>query len=275
MNEHPLNDLKEVAIRSAQAAGDILIDRYRQDHHIDGASPYDIKLRVDRLCEEVILDTILEAFPDHGIITEEGDAIKTSSGYIWIVDPLDGTVNYYHGISHFSSCVACYYQNDHGHANNRISDLSMLGIPLVGAVFSPVIDEFFLGVAGQGATCNGRSIHVRRETKLDESVISISYGSDENTMKKMVRLSSKLIRGVRKVRIFGSTSMDMAHVACGRISGLIQGCVRNWDFAAARVILEESGGIFNAKNSGDNIWEIIASSAGIYNPLKQLVNDTL
>jgi fructose-1,6-bisphosphatase/inositol monophosphatase family enzyme len=253
----------------------MLRDRYRKSHLVDETFPHDLKLRDDRLCEEAILSIILNDFPDHGVITEESGCKEKSSDYIWIIDPLDGTVNYYRGIPHFASCVACYYKGSrYGKAVNKgLSDASILGEPLVGVVFSPMAEELFLGIAGQGATCNDKKIHVRKETDLREAVIGISYGKDEHTMKRMEQLSSKLIRGVRKVRIFGSTSLDMAQVACGHISGLVQGNVRNWDFAAARVILEESGGIFDAKIHGDNAWEIIASSPGIFHPLKRLVSD--
>jgi fructose-1,6-bisphosphatase/inositol monophosphatase family enzyme len=273
MKHHPLDKLQETAVRSVRVAGDILLDRYNKIHRVDDTPPYDLKLRIDHLCEEAILNIILDTFPDHGIITEESGSRETSSGYVWIIDPLDGTVNYYHGLPHFSSCVACYYKEERNGETGKKggSDLSSLGNPLVGVVFSPVSGELFTSAAGQGATCNGKEIHVRTETDLREAVIGISYGSDENTMKKMELLSSKLIRGVRKVRIFGSTSLDMAQVACGRISGLIQGHVRNWDFAAARIILEESGGTFHAEKNGDNAWEIIACAPGIFSSLKQLM----
>jgi fructose-1,6-bisphosphatase/inositol monophosphatase family enzyme len=148
-----------------------------------------------------------------------------------------------------------------------------LGQPLVGVVYNPILDELFLGLTGSGATCNQGPISVRNESNLNEAIISLSFGSDEETMQLMEKINARLIRNTRKVRVFGSTSLDMVNVACGRISGLIQRKVRIWDFAAARIILEQSGGVFDASEIAANSWEIIACAPGLFAPLKKLSND--
>jgi len=131
----------------------------------------------------------------------------------------------------------------------------------------------FLGVKGSPATCNGRMIEAGNEETLGEAVICVSFGSDEETMRRMGILNALLVPEVRKVRVLGSTCLDIVNVACGRISGLLQGSVRNWDFAAARVVLEQSGGIFHARETSPNRWEIMACAPGLDGPLNKLMGD--
>jgi fructose-1,6-bisphosphatase/inositol monophosphatase family enzyme len=132
------------------------------------------------------------------------------------------------------------------------------------------MNELFVGVTGRQATCNGKAIRSGEEKDLSQAVVSMSFGSTEEAMRRMERVSARLIRHVRKVRIFGSTALDIVNVACGRISGVLQDSVKNWDFAAARVILEESGGIFDARERSENDWEIIACAPGLYRSLRSL-----
>lgn len=271
-----LERIRETAINAAMAAGRIQLDYYgRKPVCLDRTQQHDLKLQIDFLCDQEIRSTIWNDFPGHAILSEESGQCGNASDYIWIVDPLDGTVNFFFGIPYFGSCVACYYCGN-GFKSSQIKSLnglSALGQPLVGVVYNPILDELFLGLTGSGATCNGRPITVRNESELKEALISLSFGSDEETMQFMEKITARLTRDTRKVRVFGSTSLDMAHVACGRISGLIQRRVRSWDFAAARIVLEQSGGIFDAGETAANSWEIIACSPGLYTPLKQILTD--
>jgi myo-inositol-1(or 4)-monophosphatase len=148
-----------------------------------------------------------------------------------------------------------------------------MGLPLVGVVYAPLVDELFLGVAGETATCNGEVISAGRESDLDDAVISISFGSTEAAMQRMEKLSSLLVRRVRKIRILGSTGLDIVNIARGRLSALLQARINIWDFAAARIVLEQSGGRFDAKQVSDGKWEILASAPGIYNFLKQITTE--
>jgi fructose-1,6-bisphosphatase/inositol monophosphatase family enzyme len=191
---------------------------------------------------------------------------------VWIVDPLDGTVNYYNGIPHFCSCVACYYLSN-GDNPSKITpknDLSAMGEPLVGVVYAPIADELFVGVNGQGATRNDKPIQVRPQQKLCETVVGISFGSNEETMRHMERITSTLIRCCHKVRILGSCGLDIASIACGRLGALVQQSVHCWDFAASRIILEEAGGVFDAVERELNTWNIVACIPDALEHLKKV-----
>jgi len=270
-----LEKIKEVAVSAAKAAGGIQLAHYGGPRCISRSFAHDLKIEVDRLCEQAMIETIKNDFPDHSIITEEGGGRQQRSPFVWILDPLDGTVNFCHGIPYFSASVACYrhVQIIGDPVNDSPAGLSALGEPLVGVVYAPLVDELFLGVKGYPASCNGQTIETGNNERLREAVICMSYGSDDGTMRRMEKLNALLLRKVRKVRVLGSTCLDIVNVACGRLSGLLQGSVRNWDFAAARVVLEQSGGIFHAKETSSNRWEIMACAPGLDGPLNELTGE--
>ncbi|MBN1850660.1 MAG: inositol monophosphatase [Deltaproteobacteria bacterium] len=263
MTQHPLDRLQAVAIEAAKAAGELQLGFYDRPLHVDALHAHDLKLEIDRICEHAILDIIQSEFPGHTILAEEGGTIENGSQYIWIIDPLDGTVNFYNRIPFFCSCIACYY---------REPGLSFPQIPLLGVVYAPVVDEIFVGIAGGGATCNGRSIQVPFNPKLSEMVIGVSFGSTEPVMQYMERIISRLIRSCHKVRILGSCGLDIANVACGRLGALIQRGVRLWDFAASRIILQEAGGTFEAFEVDGGQWDILACPPEMMNALKKVTH---
>ena len=265
VDSNELARIQHVAEQAVRAAGNILIRAFRQRTPAETVCPHDVKLEADRLSEEAVVSILARAFPHDGVLAEERGLQPSRSGRVWFVDPLDGSVNFHHGIPYFSVSVACYDQTvsgSEGWPQGRV--LSSLGMPLVGVVCAPFFRETFVGVRGRGASCNRTPVTVGRETSLSEAVIGLSFGSREETMARMCRVSASLVRDVRKLRIFGSTALDMVHVACGRMSALIQGRVRSWDFAAGRIVLEESGGVFEARGVGPEGWEIIASAPGIH-----------
>jgi fructose-1,6-bisphosphatase/inositol monophosphatase family enzyme len=268
MTYHPLEQLRATAVQAAKAAGALQLEYYDKPLQVDALHTHDLKLELDRLCEQAILDVIRAEFPDHAILAEERGAIEQESEYVWIIDPLDGTVNFFNRIAHFCSCIACYYRgNGSGSAHNGSSPP---GEPLLGVVYAPVPDELFVGVAGEGATCNGKPIEVRPHQKLCEMIVGVSFGSTEPVMQYMERITSQLIRRCHKVRVLGSCGLDIVNVACGRLGALVQRGVRFWDFAASRVILEEAGGTFNAVEFDREQWDILACFPEILPSLQEV-----
>lgn len=262
-----LTDIRETAERAARAAGRLQLEGFRRETAVDAVRRHDLKLAVDRLSEETIIRIIAGAFPDHGILAEETGYRPGPSDRLWIIDPLDGSVNYYHGMPCFCVSVACYARSYSSAATGDAVKASM-GEAIVGVVYVPVFDELFCGVRGEGATCNGRPVAVGMDTAVEDAVVAISLGNREETMERMCAMSASLVRDVRKLRMFGSTALDLTAVACGRMSALVQGRVRPWDFAAGRLILQESGGVFEAVEVDSDGWEIIACTPGLYPYLK-------
>ncbi len=259
--------IQTVAVAAARAAGRVQMQHFGRTQAVDIRKAHDLKLAVDRACETAALAVLQENFPDHGIVSEESGVQNPDAPFRWYLDPLDGTVNYFLGQSYFCTCVACYRLSPATH-----SPCGTLGQPLVGVVYAPVLNKCFEAAPGVQARCNGRPVRPGPEKRLSDAVVGFSYGSDPATMRRMAAIGRELIVRTRKVRIFGATGLDLAHVACGGLSGLVQGRVQVWDFAAAKVIVEAAGGYFHAVEAGNGSWQITAAGPGIAAELQALVN---
>ncbi len=263
-----LQRLHATAVKAARAAGRIQKRHFGGELQIDAAKRHDLKLAVDRHCQQAMVAVIQKDFPDHGILAEEKACLRPEAAFRWYLDPLDGTLNYALGLPHFCACAACYF---HPPGQDGI-DTSPWEYPLTGVVYAPVLDQRFEALAGGSGLCNGRPIAPGQERELQEAVVGFSFGSDPVTMRRMHAISGELAARTRKMRLFGATGLDLAYVASGRLSGLVQGCVRAWDFAAARVILAAAGGYFRAQPSGPGQWQIVAAAPGIGPELQAVVD---
>jgi fructose-1,6-bisphosphatase/inositol monophosphatase family enzyme len=271
--ELEVNDLRMVAELAAHRAGKI------QQHHIGNHScailenrSRDLKIEVDRMSETAICDLIRAIYPSHTIISEESGQTGRESCYVWIIDPLDGTLNYYFGLPLFCVCVACYRLPLHLQKEGPGAGFRHLAQAeqLVGVVYAPLLSRLYSAAAGSGATVNGAPVPPPMESRIEDAMVGISFGSDDTIIAKMERLNARLVRRVKKVRIFGSTGLDLAHVAMGHLSALIQLNVQIWDIAAALVILKESGVMYDVRPSSLGGWQFIAAAPSIFQPLKAL-----
>jgi fructose-1,6-bisphosphatase/inositol monophosphatase family enzyme len=265
-----LTALRDIAVVAAYRAGEIQMQSFGKQITVVEHKRHDLKLAIDRRSERVILETISERFPDHGIISEEYGIIEGFSDYYWIVDPLDGSVNYSQGLPHFAVSIACYRKDSQ---SEPVADVP--GTPVLGVVYLPFYDALYEAVAGMPALKNNRPISAGSETRLSAAIIALSFGSNENTMQRMEKINTRLLRKVRKIRILGATAADLVYVAGGRFSGLVQGSVKIWDFAAAALILKQAGGCFSASPTDDRQWQIIASAPGIFDELTEMLGSVL
>ena len=257
----------DLARKAALAAGAVQLECRENLLAVDCLYAHDIKLEADRLSENAIVDAVRAQMPDAAFMAEESGEIDGSGEYVWIIDPLDGTMNYYHGQHHFCTCVACY---------RRIEDsskgLARLGSPVAGVVYAPAYDEFFTSLPDGKATCNEKLIRTSALTELADAIVTTSFASKPEVMARMEGVVHELVRRTRKVRIQGSCGLDICGVAAGRLSALYQSDVRCWDFAAARVILEAAGGCFEALEVAPNRWNVLACAPGIFSEMQALVN---
>ncbi len=263
-----LQRLHATAVKAARAAGRIQKRHFGGALQIDAAKRHDLKLAVDRYCQQAMVAVIQQDFPDHGIVAEEKVCLRPEAAYRWYLDPLDGTLNYALGLPHFCACAACYVHPP-GQGGAAINPWEY---PLTGVVYAPVLDQCFEALAGGPGLCNGRPIEPGQERELKEAVVGFSFGSDPVTMRRMHAISGELAARTRKMRLFGATGLDLVYVASGRLSGLVQGCVDPWDFAAGRVILAAVGGYFKAQISGPGQWQIVAAAPGIGAELQAVVD---
>lgn len=218
----------EVAVDAARRAGSLLLERFGSLREIRyKGSPSNIVTEMDRQAEALVIDCIRSRFPDHAILAEEGGPRVGSTGHRWIVDPLDGTTNYAHGMPFFAVSIA----------------LEVDGRVEVGVVFDPNRDECFTAVRGQGAFLNGQRLRVSETPTLDESLLSTGYPYDiRKTRDNNLAEHAAFMVRCRSVREMGSAAINLALVAAGRLDAFWELVLGPWDVAAGCLMVEEAGG---------------------------------
>jgi len=243
--------LLQVAIDSAKAAGAVLAERFGGQRTIEHKGRIDLVTDADRAAEEAALGEIRRRFPDHAILAEESGA-SGQSKYVWIVDPLDGTSNYAHGMPHFCVSVACQVQ----------------GVLEVGAIFEPLRDELFTASRGGGARLNGHSIHPTEVHEVHRAQLGtgMPYWVHERP-EPVLGLLGAFVRKCQGIRRFGSAALDLAWVACGRYDGFFELGLKPWDIAAGILIVREAGGVVTSMDGGEvdlAKGEILAAGAKLH-----------
>jgi len=214
------------AIDAAKAAGHIHKSNVGTNLNIDTKSTdTDLVTRVDKESEAIIRDIISSAFPDHVILGEEEGQTGTGK-FRWIVDPLDGTLNYAHGFPMYCSSVA----------------LEVDGEIIVGAIYDSVRDELFTAVKGNGAYNNGAPIQVSQTNNFKQVFLSTGFAYDPKLIVKNIPLFEKVHLQCQAIRRGGSAALDLAYVACGRLDGYWELQLNPWDCAAGVLLVTEAGG---------------------------------
>ncbi|MBA3833362.1 MAG: inositol monophosphatase [Chthoniobacterales bacterium] len=216
----------EAAREAAQAAGELLRARFEKPLTVNSATAHDLKLEVDILTQDLITKILLGHFPEHALYGEEGIVGDQSSAHQWVVDPLDGTVNYFYGIPHFCVSIALRFR----------------GEIIVGVIYDPIREELWSGEKGQRPLLNGEELHVSTRAALAESVISVGLSKTSATIDAGLPLLQEMVHRVRKCRMLGSAALDMAYVACGRLDAYIEQGISLWDIAAGWLLVETAGG---------------------------------
>ncbi|MGZ6268607.1 MAG: inositol monophosphatase family protein [Candidatus Limnocylindrales bacterium] len=224
----------ELAIDLAHQAGRIQMERYERLERIQAKGPRDVVTEVDHLCEDLIMRAVRERYPnDHFYAEEIGEVAAVGpvkSGRVWIVDPLDGTVNYANGIPFFCVSIA----------------LAAEGRPVVGVVYDPSRDETFSGAADGPSLRNGEPIHVGDKELLEDLVVTLAVGG-----RGTVRKRRDALKSIRAHRSMGSASLTLAYVGCGRFDVYAQSAgLSAWDVAAAGLIAERAGATVSTLDGG-------------------------
>lgn len=222
MNLPTLADLE----RMARQAGHILYDGYEQDHQVNYKGLIDLVTEIDHQSEDFLIGEVQHHFPGHHILAEESGALDGVGEHLWLIDPLDGTVNYAHGVPMFCVAIAYAYQK-------RV---------MLAAVYDPMRDEMFTAERGKGAWVNGRLLHVGGVQDLQKSLLVTGFPYDtwampRNNFDYFTKLG-KMTQGVRRL---GSAALDLCYVGAGRFDGYWEMAVKPWDVAAAGLIAEEAG----------------------------------
>ena len=208
---------------------------------------------------------LTRAHPEIAILGEEENVGDIESDLRWVVDPIDGTVNFTYGIPH--ACVSIALQQRLAKRNRYGEDYETI----IGAVLDPFTDELWTAIRGQTAKLNGKKIRVNNGG-LREALLSIGFAKDAKTLEYMMPYFTKLVPKIRKPRIMGSATLALTYVACGRFHGYIESKVRLWDIAAGGLIVECAGGEFwrLPRKKGEHSFAIIASNGKIRKQVERL-----
>ena len=223
-----MSSFLETAIKAAKSAGHLLKEHYYKDKEVDSYEQYDIKLELDVMSQNLISEVILNNFPDHSIIGEEGDSLSNNSEYHWVVDPIDGTVNYFYGIPHF--CVSI--------ALKKATEDKWL----VGVIYDPMMDELWSVEDGKEPTLNGRPISTSQRSKMSEAVVTVGFSKSKEALDAGFERYRNISTSVRKSRMMGSAALALAYIACGRLDAYIEDVISLWDIAAGKLLVEAAGG---------------------------------
>ena len=243
----------DVAVRAARAAGAIHLAHAESPHTIDRKSSFsDLVTEVDRLAEAEIRRIILAAYPGHAILgEEEGEVGGGAQAALWVVDPLDGTVNYAHGLPIYCASVG----------------LELDGERAVGAVYDPSRGELFTAVRGGGARLNGRRITVSGTGLDGPPLVATGFAYDSATDQSNVGLLSRVLAQGWPVRRPGAAALDLCNVACGRMDAYWELGLKRWDSAAGSLIVEEAGGqVTGAGGEPTPYAPVLVASNGMLHP---------
>lgn len=221
--------LKSTLIKAAQAAGALIQERINGKFSVETkAGPNDLVTEVDKASEALIMDIIREDFPGHFILSEEIGEVKMDSSTKWIIDPIDGTVNFANGIP--LCCVSIGIEHE--------------GNMIMGAVYNPMMNEFFFAEKGKGAFLNDNFIRVSQQDQVKHACLVTGFPYTYLDMENgPLEVFSRLIRKGIPVRRLGSAAIDLCWVAAGRFDGFYEHKLNAWDSAAGFLMVEEAGGV--------------------------------
>ncbi|GAX62110.1 archaeal fructose-1,6-bisphosphatase [Candidatus Scalindua japonica] len=221
--------MKKTALNAANEAGKIILRYYSKNvNAISKKNTYDLVTKADIDSEKKIISTIKNKYPGHSILTEESGEEITNSEYCWVIDPLDGTNNFYHKFPMFCVSIALYKK----------------GKPLIGVVFDPIKDELFCAEKNKGASLNNKKIKVSTVNKLNKSLLALGFYYERGLLmrKSLGQMKKFFYENVHGIRRTGSAALDLCYTACGRFDGYWELKLNPWDYAAGSLILMEAGG---------------------------------
>ena len=244
-----------LATEAALAAGELLRRNFGTDATVDEATHHDIKLALDKESQDLITGILLKARPDDALYGEEGVAGNQDSDRQWIVDPIDGTVNFFYSIPHFCVSIA----------------LRVAGEIVVGVIHDPMVGETWTVEKGGPAMLNGKPIKVSAREKLTESILFVGCGKTEEALKTGMERFRKASIKARKMRMMGSAALGMAYIASGRLDGYIESRISLWDIAAGQLLVETAGGkvTLTPCETQPDVYSIVSSNGKV--PLEEIL----
>ena len=250
------------AIEAVVQAGDLQLEHFGHDLHIDKKGTIDLVTDVDVAVERAFRAMIAARFPDHHVLAEEmGGAAQAPSGPCWIFDPIDGTTNYAHGLPIFCASLA----------------LEIDGLAEVAAVYDPTRRELFTAVRGGGAFLNGRRILVSAARDLVDAMLVTGFPYDvHGRVDEIVGLFGEFVGRARAVRRLGSAALDLCYVAAGRMDGFWESDLHAWDIAAGALLVAEAGGRVSGTDGepfASRNGHVLASNGHLHDAMARVIRE--
>lgn len=259
-----MHPMLNVAIKAARRAGNIInrASLTTEKFAVSRKQHNDFVTEVDQAAEAAIIETLREAYPDHGFLAEEtgeiaGTQAADKPSHVWIIDPLDGTTNFIHGFPQYAVSIA----------------LAVDGVLQQAVVYDPTRDELFTASKGGGAYLNNRRIRVAGRIKMADTLMATGFPyREDQDLESYLKLFAQMTRQCAGLRRPGAASLDLAYVACGRVDGFFEQDLKPWDVAAGALLITEAGGLvgnYMGEESFLHSGEILAANARIF---AQMVN---
>jgi myo-inositol-1(or 4)-monophosphatase len=242
-----------VAVRAARSAGNIIVHHInRLDRiHVEAKGENDFVSDVDRMAEDEIRASLRQAYPEHAVVGEERGG-EENADYVWVVDPLDGTLNYLRGIPHFAVSIALKYR----------------GALEAGIIYDPIRQELWTAKRGGGCTFEGRRMRIQPRPSLDNALLATGFPMRLHPYHEAyLGMFGDIFRRAGDIRRTGSAALDLAYVACGRLDGFWEIGLKPWDMAAGALMIREAGGIVGDFAGGDRYLDtgnIVAGSPKLF-----------
>jgi myo-inositol-1(or 4)-monophosphatase len=249
-----------VAVSAAHAAGELMRRQFEQAGGVPVArkARHDYVSEVDHACEAAIVREISRYYPDHAFLGEEGGQ-RGEGDILWVIDPLDGTSNYLHGVPHFAVSIA-----------QRVKGRTECAV-----VYDPMRDELFTAMRGRGAFMNKQRMRVSKREDLETAVLATAFPFRQRAqMPRYARLFQAIFEKTEDFRRLGTASLDLAYVACGRLDGYYEIGLKPWDVAAGALLVREAGGVVLDFAGNDNVEEagsIVAAPYKIMTSLQRII----
>jgi myo-inositol-1(or 4)-monophosphatase len=253
MKSLSLESALNASVKAARAAGKVMRDNWYAPKKINAIEAHDIKLELDVRCQALIEKILAAAYPQIPVLGEEGNTGDTTAEYRWVIDPIDGTVNYAFGMPHAAVSIALQSRSDKwrvtgdmksaGRAPNGVTRHSS-HISIVGVIYDPFTDELWTTAIGQPTRLNGKIIRVSDRSRVGDCIIAMGFSKKQENFEKSLPHLIRISRRAKKIRIMGSAALELTYVASGRLDAYIERTINLWDVAAGALLVENAGGEF-------------------------------
>ena len=239
---------QKAAVLAARAAGKAMRDNWYAPKRVKEFHVHDVKLELDVRCQKIIETILRRAFPKIPLLGEEGNSGDVNAEYRWVVDPIDGTVNYFFGMPHAAVSIAL--------------QATAPGSPIaeIGVIFDPFTGELWTAIHGGKTKLNGRPVRVSQRKKVNDAIIAMGFSKSRENLEKSLPYVNNLARRAKKIRIMGSAALELAYVASGRLDAYIERTINIWDIAAGGLMVECSGGEMFLKKLPDGRLRMCADN---------------